>query len=826
MSKTIDFGIDLGTTNSAIAQFRKGEVEVFKNPLNYGSSTVPSVVSFKKDKVVVGDKAKEYLAKRPTDVVGLFKRKMGTAESFPIKALGDSVTPVDLSAYVLRELKGFVQSGDTVDAAVVTIPASFDTIQSNATKEAAHAAGIAEVVLLQEPIAASLAYANKSAGADLADGRWLVYDLGGGTFDVALIEIKEGEMTVADHEGDNFLGGADFDRLIVDRLVVSEAERRGSFDGLLDSLRSASGTRAADYQRLLRFAEDAKIALSGTTSAEIDVAMEDDDGDEIDEEVTVTRSEFEALIRDDVDRTVDMVKVMLARNGMTASDIQFVLMVGGSTYIPYVRSRVGEVLRVKVVTDVDPTTAVAVGAAHYAGTKRRGESPPSPDARPTTVRVQSAYQRASKEDVEFVALRFDGDLNGLSYRITRDDGGYDSGLKPVAQKVADDLPLVPNTYNYFTLAVTDAVGNPVATDAEPIGIAHGKFQVTGQPLPHDICIDRDVPGSSLRRLEVVFRKNETLPLRRTVTFALNRTVGKGSDDAVVIRVSEGPSEVQPDSNQTVGFVEVSGKALSRDAVRGSDVEITLDMSESRDLTASAYFTMTDQEFTEVFKPQVRSAPPDFVREIANDLASRLKDEIETATEAEDYEAAQELKQIQRESEAAAEAAAQLVDDDTTDQRYQIEDRVRTLSQRADAATKDKSLNEARQSYEISKGSCEQVVAEHGNDKERRAFEEAVAHEATVLSSSSPKRVRDAAKEFDRIAYSILIRTPAFLVGMFEDLVPRASRMNDPEQAQNLVSAGQFAIQQSNWDRLREVNSGLINLLPRREQSEVSGRIGF
>jgi molecular chaperone DnaK len=137
---------------------------------------------------------------------------MGTAESFKIKSINESKTPIELSAQVLKELKTFVNTGDTLDAVVITIPASFDTIQSNATKEAGIQAGFKQVVLLQEPIAASLAYANMKKEREMKEGQWLVYDLGGGTFDVALIKIKDGEMKVLDHEGDNFLGGADFDQ--------------------------------------------------------------------------------------------------------------------------------------------------------------------------------------------------------------------------------------------------------------------------------------------------------------------------------------------------------------------------------------------------------------------------------------------------------------------------------------------------------------------------------------------------------------------------------------------------------------------------------------
>ena len=188
----INFGIDLGTTNSAIAKFEKGQVVIFRNPIGQ-KDTLPSVVAFRQDRIIVGEKAREYLSKAPDRVVGSFKRKMGTDEMYEVSGRPLPISPVELSAFVLRELKNFVHTGEEVEAAVVTIPASFDTVQSNATRKAGERAGFSQVKLLQEPIAASLAYANQDETEKFEEGQWLVYDLGGGTFDVALIRIQNGE---------------------------------------------------------------------------------------------------------------------------------------------------------------------------------------------------------------------------------------------------------------------------------------------------------------------------------------------------------------------------------------------------------------------------------------------------------------------------------------------------------------------------------------------------------------------------------------------------------------------------------------------------------
>ncbi len=507
MENTINYGIDLGTTNSAIAKFVKGEVIIFSNPQDYGRLTLPSVVAYRKDKIIVGNKAKEFLEKDPKNVIGVFKRKMGTSESFKIKSINESKTPIELSAQVLKELKTFVNTGDTLDAVVITIPASFDTIQSNATKEAGIQAGFKQVVLLQEPIAASLAYANMKKEREMQEGQWLVYDLGGGTFDVALIKIKDGEMKVLDHEGDNFLGGADYDNMIVEKLVIPKICEKFTFSNLEDDMKSASGKLNAKYYVLLRRAEEAKITLSSKTSAEIVVdGFEDEDGNEVDMEIVITRSEFNELIRPNIDGTIEMIKQILTRNSLKPIDLQFTLMVGGSTYIPYVRSRVEEVLQIPANCEIDPTTAVAIGAAYYSATKPK-EIDKSSAKTKTSISIRTAYNKTSKEKDELFSARVTGSTDGLSYRITRQDGGFDSGIKKLSERISEDLPLVDGAFNFFSLVVYDNQNNIIETDIEPIGINSG-FGISGQPIPEDICLevdDYDNPGET--RLQLVFQKN-------------------------------------------------------------------------------------------------------------------------------------------------------------------------------------------------------------------------------------------------------------------------------------------------------------------------------
>ena len=716
MENMINFGIDLGTTNSVIAKFVKGEVQIFTNPQDFGRSTLPSVVAFRKDTVFVGIKAKEFWEKRPKDVVGTFKRKMGTSESYKIASLNQSKTPIDLSAYVLKELKTFVQTGDVLEAVVITIPASFDTIQSNATRSAGEQAGFKQVVLLQEPIAASLSYANKVKEKELTDGQWLVYDLGGGTFDVALIKILDGEMKVIDHEGNNFLGGADFDRMIVEKLLIPKLAEAGSFENLEDEMKSASGKYNGAYYSCLNKAEQVKIALSARTSAEIEVQVEDDNGDELDEVFTITRSEFEILIKESVDETIDMVKKIIVRNSLTTSDLQFVLMVGGSTLIPYVRKRVEEVLQIPINCTIDPTTAVAIGAAFYAGTKQKSlEAKGNQKKTNARIKIKAAYQKATQENEEFFAARVDGPIDELFYKITREDGGFNTGMKPLKKQIQEDLPLVGNAYNFFTITIYDAQNNVVETDAEPIRIAQGKFSVAGQPLPNDICLEVDDMQNGKTRLELVFQKNAILPLRRTITKSLNKTIVKGSNDSIRINVLEGSHLSIPTANRYIAYMEIRGNQISRDVSKGSDLEITFEISESRDLSIAAYLTMADQEFKEIYFPQDRHLPVEVLVEQAKDLAEKLAFEIEEAEEREDFETAKKLNDMRKEMADVSNQTANLTDDDVTDVKFQLEDKKRKIAQEIDSATKDKRTQLAKAEYFEIKDRCLELLNQHGSD---------------------------------------------------------------------------------------------------------------
>ena len=811
----INFGIDLGTTNSSIAKFDKGRVEVFKNPVGL-KETLPSVVAFRKGKVIVGEKAREYVLKAAKGVIGGFKRKMGTSESFELKGTDKPKTPVELSAWVLKELKNFVHSGEEVRAAVITIPASFDTIQSNATKQAGKLAGFEQVVLLQEPIAASLAYANKEDDEDLfKEGQWLVYDLGGGTFDVALVQIREGEMKVLDHEGDNFLGGNDFDQAMVEQMVLPYLEKEGKYTDLLTEMKSAKGKHNRLYHKLLLLAEEVKMQLSGRDEAEIEFETIDDEGNEIEALITITRAQFEALIQPKIDQTIEMSQAILERNAISAADLSYVLMVGGSTYIPYVRSRVGERLGANVNTNIDPTTAVAVGAAFYAGTQRTKVAKEAVDSeKPAELTVKTAYQKSTQEEEEYFTAKFEGSWKTLSYRIIRQDGGYDSGLKPLKAQISEYLPLLKDSFNIFQLKIIDALGNEVQTNAGEIAISQGRYSVAGQPLPNDICLEVDDFEMGSTALELVFPKNAILPLKKTLTKHVTRTISKGSNKRLTINVLEGPVSALPAANQPIGFISISGKELDRDLLKGSDIEVELEMSESRDLKITVYLLMTDQEFENVFTPSERHVSVYRLLEELELLAEKLAKEIDEAQDLENYETARELLNIEQKLLELSDQLKNLSEDDVTDDKFQIEDQKRKIAVQVDSLTRDKHISKIKMAYFDAKRDIEYTMQHYKpTDAEQREYQRMLDQEKEFLATNSRLRIQEIIDFFQELGWRIRTRDPQYLRMIFAFVSSRESEFRDPDLGEELIEKGYEAIEDEDWDRLKLHINQLAALLP-------------
>ena len=351
MSKII--GIDLGTTNSCVAVMEGGEPVVIAN--SEGARTTPSVVGFTKTgERLVGQVAKRQAITNPENTISSIKRKMGTAEK--VHAGGKDYTPEEISAMILSKLKADAEAylGEKVTEAVITVPAYFNDSQRQATKNAGTIAGLNVRRIINEPTAASLAY-----GIDKeADQKIMVYDLGGGTFDVSIIEMGDGVTEVLATNGDTHLGGDDFDQRIID-WMADDFQKENGIDLRQDKMAA---------QRLKEAAEKAKIELSSATSTNINLPFITADANGPKHlDMTLTRAKFNELTSDLVDRTMGPVRKALSDAGLKPSDLKKVLMVGGSTRIPAVYDAVKKELNCEPFKGINPDECVAVGAAIQGG---------------------------------------------------------------------------------------------------------------------------------------------------------------------------------------------------------------------------------------------------------------------------------------------------------------------------------------------------------------------------------------------------------------------------------------------------------------------------
>jgi molecular chaperone DnaK len=363
---TVDFGIDLGTTNSSIAVFNGLGARVIKN--NEGLDYTPSVIWItNKGGLYTGLHAKNKIIDDSENTASRFKRGMGDGQVFNFPGSGRKMTRVELSAEILKELLQDVkrESGEDVKSAVVCVPSNFHENQNKATQDAAKLAGISYSPLIQEPIAAALAYGFQSKRDNVF---WMMYDIGGGTFDVAIIQVKDGQIQVVNNDGNNHLGGTDIDKAIVEQILVPQIKKE---------FRPQDFTRTNHYckrafAKLEQAAEASKIRLSGRESDIISIDDLDLDGrgTKVTFEYELKRKDIEPLIEPRVEESINLCLKVLADKRLSTGDIEKIILVGGPTLTPLLREMLTTRLKIPLDYSVDPLTVNACGAAILAGATR------------------------------------------------------------------------------------------------------------------------------------------------------------------------------------------------------------------------------------------------------------------------------------------------------------------------------------------------------------------------------------------------------------------------------------------------------------------------
>jgi molecular chaperone DnaK len=820
---TIDFGIDLGTTNSAIAVLKGISTEVIKN--NLDQDITASAVSYdKKGVLYVGDRAKKRSFDKAKDAYLEFKRLMGTEFIYQFEESRISRKAEELSAEVLKSLKADVARSlsEEIQAAVITVPAAFELHQCNATRKAAELSGLRGSPLLQEPVAAALAYGFQ---LDSEKAYWLVYDFGGGTFDAALIKADEGLINVVHHGGDNHLGGSDIDWAIIEKIVAPKLTE--NYD--LPEFKRANERWQRELLKLKRSVEMAKIELTTKESTTLmECKFEDESGSEVDcEEFTLTRKEVVGVAEPLVRRSIEICQKVLHEKNLAPSGVQKVILVGGPTKASYFREIVQEGLRIPVDHSVDPLTVVARGAAIFAGTQRI-DTKLLPRAQAGEFQIDLKYKAVGHEIDPIVGGKVHGSpensIEGFTIELANEKTRWRSGKIALGPDGAFFVNLLAEKgeRNIFAIELLDPVGTKQKTLPDHLIYTVGAV-VEEQPLINSM-------GVALANNEVVrfFEKGAGLPLKKRwpEPFRTTKSIKVGEEGmAIRIPVIEGENKAA-DRNHVVGFLDVLSSEIKRDLPAGSEVELTLKIDESRIVTANIYVPILDEEFDPKLDLKTRTPMADEIKLECDRVFKRLETLRGKATEANHTAAADGLDRLRssdlvRDIEDSVSAAK----GGDADAAEKAEKRLLELKAKLDDA--ENSIRWPTLLAEVREwlGWLDRVVVQHGSDRQQAGAGQLHKDVDDIIRVKEPERLARKLQEVRDLYSEIVLSLPSFWVNQFQHLEKERLQMLDQARAGRLFDMGRSYLDQNNVDGLKNVVRQLWDLLPTEIVEEVQRGFG-
>ncbi len=814
---TIDFGIDLGTTNSSIAERSNGNLCVFKN--HEERETIPSAVFINnRNELIVGRKAKERVESDPGNAFSEFKLAMGRERDYLFEYSGRRMKAEDLSAEVLKTLLATAQrrTGQRPDAAVITVPAAFELPHCAATTRAAELAGLQISPLLQEPVAAALAYGFQNE----RDGvYWLVYDFGGGTFDAAVIAVRDGMIEVVAHEGDNHLGGKNIDWKIVEDLLIPKVA--GEFH-VTDFRRGGHSKWRGAIAKLKGAAEDAKIQLSSAESADIhiDFLCQDDQGSPIEFDYTLTRRAMEQLAEPLISRSIDICRSSLAAKRLETRAIEKVLLVGGPTGMPYLRQRLEEELKIPLEFRFDPMTIVARGAAIFASTQRISTAPIRPTVQGEFV-LQLEGNRMGPEPEPLLGGKVIGTstidfstytiefINQTvpSWRSGKISLGPDGGFWVT-------LWAEKGRVNRFAIEVYDSVGTCCKTTPE-----HWEYEVgigvPEQPLIHSVCIElRD--KSSLRFIE----KGTGLPAqKRNKLWTSGQFVRGQAAPLVRIPVYEGEHR-RADRNTYIGELMISGDDSPRDLPPNTEVHVAIEVDKSRILQVKAFIPLLEKDFEAKLHLGVTQVhTKDRLEVLFKEEQKRLEQLREQTERAGDARAIECLKEVEAKFWPDTEQAFQRASFDL-DAPHECENRLKTLRQKLDDLELILEWTVLTGEVEGELKNVHVFAQNHGTASNQQAIATLKQEIQQAVSRKDSDTLRRKLTEVGSLEWQMWMEHGPTLVELLQHLETRQPVMSDPGRAQRLITQGHQAINGNDIPMLRGAVRQLFQLLPKSEQERT------
>jgi molecular chaperone DnaK len=813
MNRPLHLGIDLGTTNSTACVFDGSQVHLVRNA--QGGSLTPSVVRLDaRGNILVGSKARKLFESDPDNVRGEFKRLMGSGQTIAFPRAKRELLPEQLSAEVLKSLRADVQEqfGFAPARAVISVPALFELPQNAATSEAARLAGFERVELIQEPIASALA-AGWTAESDT--GSWLVYDLGGGTFDVSLLETRDGLLRVVGHDGDNFLGGRDLDLALGDWLLGELLRTTGH------KIERSERAHALGLRRLKAAVEDAKIELSRAQTASVLVpAAFTVDGDSVDVDLTLERGQLETLCLPLVDRSIAVCQRLLTAHGLEPHQLSRLVLVGGPTVMPFLRARLAAILGVPFAEGLDPMTLVAQGAALYAATS--GLDARAPSAAPEPGRKLWLQYPAMTSDIapHVVGRLLDegaAEAAVATVQLVREDGGFETAPAALSAEGAFVLAVdvLPRRPNDFRVVARNPAGGEVRVTPSRFTIVQG-VTLSDPPLSRSVGVataDDDV--------HVYFERGAPLPARRNFRHHTVEAIIKGDKQSVLrIPMVQGEFE-RAHLCRVVGALEIRGDQLRSTLPVDTELDLTLELDRGGRLSASALVPATQQVFQQVAQLLVPDVTPAALRTMLGATNARLGEVHAAAFR---HGLAKSVERLARADTALASLerdleAAEGGDADAAQKAKRSLLEIDALLEECELEAKWPELDDEAQR---AVANASRWVAAFGTPPEQRLLEEASLAVERARKARQVVELQRRVQQVRQLMTAAYYRDPDSWQREFDHAASDIMRASDVPRAERLVAEGRRARGRNDLEALKSATRQLWQLLPASDANRRAG----
>lgn len=806
-------GIDLGTTNTAICSFDGENVQLYKSPEQH--DVTPSAIFIdRRGNKYIGSRAYDSAARNPDNAATLFKRLMGTSTPIKLAALNLTMTPEECSAEILKAVYGYLPESiraDEATGAVITVPAAFNQMQKEATMSAADMAGIGRIALMQEPVAAVMSVMRRRRG----DGVFVVFDLGGGTLDVAVAESIGGRVSLLAHGGIAMCGGRDFDRALFDNVVKPWLTERFKLP--------ESWISDPSFKPLLRTvtwaAEKAKIELSQRESvviglAETELGVRDLAGEEIYLDIGVDRSTYDAVIAPRIDEAVRATRETLEKAGLSSQDVERVVFVGGPTQYGPLRDRVAFELGIAPSTDVNPMTAVAEGAAVFAESidwtsKARGRKVARKGIS-TGGKLDVAFNyiaRTPERKARLVAKVAGAVAPGAEFQIDSRDTGWSSGRLRLVDGTAVELPLDKAGDNAFKVFVFDATGSPVTLENDRIVIVRTAASVDAIPASHTISVEaRDrIGGPSV--LAHLVKEGEQLPKKGVIKFKAEESLKAGSTGALRFKLWEGKITDPITDNRLIGTFEIKGSDFETGSISaGAELVCEYEVLDSGNIVMEVSVPSIRGSFRSGNFYSWRLGTTDFSQaaQLVGEQAQQAKQRLE---ELESRVDDPRLAQAREKLESSANIASGEGDPEVAMQAMQSVQQVRELL----AATRRAHLKPIRQlELDRTRAFFDEDIRKYARQSEESSFDNLARTAQRAIDDNKP----DFEAHLDEMRgkmFMILWRQDWFITDRFKRLAADTFLFPNVLEHQQLVAQGNEALRAGEIEKLRAIVAHLDSM---------------